>query len=89
MRYRRKPDEILALQWDGADIKGARDFLRGGEEPALYQRGGTRGEDILSIPTDEGAVLCDPGDWIVRDATGKVVVCDDEVFRAVYEPIEG
>ena len=38
----------------------------------------------LVIPTSNGAVIARDGDWVVRDADGRLIVCKPDVFEATY-----
>ena len=93
-RYRKKPVVIDAVQWDGVHIEpvlalvdfdnlpddGSGHVNRGiGHTPAL----GT-----LDIPTLEGTMTAQPGDWIIRGVQGEVYPCKPDIFEATYEPAD-
>ncbi|HVL39892.1 MAG TPA: hypothetical protein VM328_10930 [Fimbriimonadaceae bacterium] len=40
------------------------------------------------IPTLEGPMRADVGDWIIRGVKGEFYPCDPDVFAATYEPVE-
>jgi hypothetical protein len=45
-----------------------------------------RGGAIISIPTLEGVMRANPGDWIIRGVKGEVYPCKPDIFEATYEP---
>jgi len=42
----------------------------------------------VEVPTREGPVTAQPGDWLLRDAEGAVWPVPDALFRARYRPVE-
>ncbi|HLE04564.1 MAG TPA: hypothetical protein VI729_08150 [Anaerolineales bacterium] len=42
----------------------------------------------VDIPTLEGTMRCDPGDWIIRGVKGEVYPCKPDIFEATYEEVE-
>lgn len=43
---------------------------------------------VINIPTLEGTMRAEPGDWIVRGVAGEFYPCRDDIFTATYEPVE-
>lgn len=43
----------------------------------------------LDIPTLEGVMRADVGDWVIRGVKGEFYPCKPDVFAATYEEIEG
>lgn len=99
MKYRKKPVEIEAMQWDGS-MESRNHTLgwigaHGGE--ARYRsddkalpgpgRGLTRIADRLEIDTLEGTMYALPGDWIIRGVQGEFYPCKPDIFEATYEPV--
>lgn len=41
------------------------------------------------IPTLEGVMEANPGDWIIRGVQGEFYPCKPDIFDATYEPVEG
>lgn len=39
----------------------------------------------LVIPTLEGDMLANPGDWIIRGVKGELYPCKPDIFEATYE----
>lgn len=40
------------------------------------------------IPTLEGTMTGNPGDWLITGVKGERYPCRDDIFRATYEPVE-
>lgn len=71
---------VCALVGDGF-TKGAMGVYlddEGNESPNATDRIGLR------IPTLDGSVIAQEGDYIVRDFTGKLFSCTSEIFKKVY-----
>ena len=93
-RFRKKPVEVDAVQWTGANA----------QEVNLFARGSGPGFDVLS-DMDRGNcndpeataqvfdvlhstwVLVYTGDWIIRGVKNELYPCRDEVFQETYEPV--
>jgi hypothetical protein len=41
----------------------------------------------LYIPTLEGTMRADVGDWVIRDGKGEFYPCKPDIFEATYEPV--
>jgi hypothetical protein len=42
----------------------------------------------VSIPTLEGVMRADVGDWIIKGAKGECYPCKPDVFDLTYEPVK-
>ena len=42
----------------------------------------------LVIPTLEGEIRADLGDWIIKGVKGEFYPCKPDIFEATYEPAE-
>lgn len=42
----------------------------------------------VMIPTLEGDMICEKGDWIITGVQGEQYPCKDDIFRATYEPVD-
>lgn len=50
---------------------------------------GAVGEKVwINIPTLEGVMRADYGDWIIRGVAGEFYPCKDGIFTETYEPVE-
>jgi len=88
--YRMKPVVVQALRWDGTNIEEVLSFLspiddlpsNGYVKPGV---GHTPSLGTLDIPTLEGTMTANPGDWIIRGVKGEPYPCKNEIFEATYE----
>jgi hypothetical protein len=62
---------------------------------AFFEKGGkgaysAEGSDriALDIPTLEGTMRAEQGDWIIRGVHGEFYPCKPDIFAATYEPAE-
>ena len=93
-KFRKKPVVIEAMRWPGRpdvwgpnakrDIAYAADFddwmvANQGERECRYKGG------KIIIPTLEGEMTADPGDWIIRGVKGELYPCKPDIFAATYE----
>jgi len=79
-KYRKKPVVIEAVQFDGT--LGS---LEGINIPEVSQ---DLGSSTCQIPTLEGVMTAQPGDWIIRGVKGEFYPCKPDIFAATYEPAE-
>lgn len=80
-KYRKKPVVIDAMRYTGTNMA---DVLAWSGLPELteYFDGG------LEIPTLEGTMRADVGDWIIRGVKGELYPCKPDIFAATYEKVE-
>lgn len=82
-QYRKKPVVIQAIQWDG-NADTANKFI--GESYGVdwdYINSDDRG---ILIPTLEGTMKCNLGDWIIKGVNGEFYPCKPDIFEKTYEP---
>jgi hypothetical protein len=84
MKYRHKPTVVEARQLPflGEEPEG---FLAWAEQVGFSNFLSDR-DGGLVIPTTEGDMRADPGDWIVRDVLGNFYPCKPDVFASSYDP---
>lgn len=88
-KFRKKPVVIEAVLWDG-ETGTANQFL--GErygvdwEYTAYNSGPVPGTII--IPTLEGKMMCEIGDWIIKGVKGEFYSCKPDIFELTYEEVE-
>lgn len=95
-RYRKKPVEIEAMQWDGTANGATRiiDWILGHGSTATYtcsnpDRCAEHDGDTphaISIRTLEGTMRADLGDYVIRGLRGEFYPCKPDIFAATYEP---
>lgn len=94
-RFRKKPVEVEAMQWDGT-ADGATPIidwvLQNGGRAKYYcshDMGcpGTLEGHTISIRTLEGSMQTSPGDWVIRGIKGEFYPCKPDIFAATYEAV--
>jgi len=85
-RWRKKPVEIEARQYDGLVIIG-HPITRW-----IKERGGrytwtTDTPQRLAIVTLEGEMTVAPGDWVIQGVEGEFYPCKPDIFDATYEEV--
>ncbi len=48
----------------------------------------TDGPAYLTIPTLEGVMRADVGDWVIRGVSGEFYPCKHHIFIQTYDPVE-
>jgi hypothetical protein len=88
-RYRKKPVVIDAVRWTGRNIKAVLSLVDFEKLPSdgqyVHPGIGEVATGELQIPTLEGVMTAQPGDWIIRGVKGEVYPCKPDIFEATYE----
>jgi len=79
IRYRKKPVVVEAIQFTGSMASKV-------EIESEYERVFNFQDGKLVIPTPEGDLTAEKGDWIVRGTVGEVYPVKPEIFLTIYEP---
>lgn len=82
MKFRKKPVVINAVLWDG-NLTTIDPLLALSSTREVSQ---DLGDPALLIPTLEGAMRADVGDWIICGVKGELYPCKPDIFAATYEP---
>ena len=81
MKYRKKPVEIEAIQYDGSAASVYK----------IMDMAGTMGfnnsPEGLYILTLEGTMKADKGDWIIKGVKGECYPCKPDIFEITYEAV--
>lgn len=95
-RYRKKPVEVQAMQWDGTP-DAATPII-----DWVLQNGGTarfscaqpdsgpckpEKPHTIAIDTLEGAMHTSPGDFVIRGVNGEFYPCKPDIFAKTYEAV--
>lgn len=84
-KYRKKPVEVEAIQWNSEDnIKAIQALL--GENLISEAREGI-GAVGHWVKTLEGNMMISYGDFIIRGVKGEFYPCKPDIFEATYEPV--
>lgn len=78
-RYRSKPVEVEAYQWNGE---------RPLPEP-LVDNWNPMCSGMVGINCRGFFARVEKGNWVFRKVGGQWSVCSDKIFKSVYEPVEG
>lgn len=81
-RYRKKPVEIEAVQWNGGCLADAMEI---GE--LVGHRISINGQGELIIDTLEGRMRASKGDFIIRGVRGEIYPCKPDIFELTYEAV--
>ena len=94
-RFRKKPVEIEAVQFDGHNHGKVSAFMGcacgyGGRPirdncPYDHSKAGPK---LIVIRTLEGDMTAIRGDWIIKGVKGEFYPCKNEIFLATYEAVE-
>ena len=93
MKYRKKPVEIEALQWDGSDHLSMFEFLDGSHRSSMASNGTNfyinhnKVQGGLVIKTLEGEHIANIDDWIIKGVKGEFYPCKPDIFKLTYDPI--
>lgn len=81
-KYRKKPVEIEAVQFDGSNALKIVRWMGG-----QFVSTGVNG-DRLIIQTLEGDMTASLNDWIIKGVKGEFYPCKPDIFAATYEAVE-
>lgn len=80
MKYRKKPIVIEAIKWDGK-LTSIECF----NIPEVHQELDC---DNLYIPTLEGVMRAEVGDYIIKGVKGEFYPCKPDIFEDTYEKVD-
>lgn len=78
-KYRKKPVVVEAFRWLIDEVP---DWWKGLHVQVQTATG------VAVIPTLEGKMSAQPGDWIVKGIQEEVYPCKPDIFEATYERVE-
>ena len=92
--FRKLPVKVEAAQYPGIvpnridQLTAFEDWImplakKAGRWPLKY-----RGQQLL-IPTLEGEMAANPGDWIIKGVAGEIYPCEREIFAQTYVRVQG
>lgn len=87
MKYRKKPIEIEAIQFDGG-FSNTQSLIKWCEGKARAEYIMGHGPAFISIETLEGTMTAGIGDWIIKGVNGEFYPCKPDIFAKTYEAVE-
>ncbi len=85
-RYRKKPVEIVAIQFTGGLSSAHRVWSWAGRNSGVtVPRDPTH---HIEIKTLEGVMRANAGDWIICGVNGEFYPCKPDIFEATYDPVD-
>lgn len=91
MKYRKKPVEIEAIQWDGLNLSEIKSFvgdsLKYEVNDAAYQVGVAPLVVSMWIHTLEGDMEVSKGDFVICGVHGEFYPCKPDIFKETYESV--
>ncbi|MAK64730.1 MAG: hypothetical protein CMF75_08360 [Maricaulis sp.] len=85
-RYRKKPVEVEAMRLTEASRNTVMNWMIcGGAKPRLRRAPGQAELRQVLVPTLEGNMAADMGDWIIKGVAGEFYPCKPEIFEQTYE----
>jgi hypothetical protein len=82
-KYRKQPVVVDAMLWDGVGSSALKAFML--PVQPIFRSAAT---GVAVIPTLEGDMYAQPGDWIIKGIKGEFYPCKPDIFAATYEPVE-
>lgn len=79
--FRKKPVEIQAMQFEPVTGIAIKEWAKTHGQTILVRNG------VLDVPTLEGTMTAEPGDWIIRGVKGEFYPCKPDIFDATYEAV--
>jgi hypothetical protein len=99
MKFRKKPVEIEAVQFNGTNHREVCEFITTSVDHEHYDGEGfafdptdpssdpANGKGTTTIRTLEGDMTATAGDWIIRGVQGEFYPCKPDIFDATYEAV--
>lgn len=83
-KFRKKPVVIDAVEWNGANHLITETFMKGSGATIDYSE---KQLGVIKIPTLEGVMDANVGDWIIKGVKGEFYPCKPEIFEMTYEAV--
>lgn len=79
-KYRKKPVEIEAIQWNGKNATEVAEFTRGTDRYIEVEN-----DKIVRIQTLEGIMTASLNDYIIKGVKGEFYPCKPDIFEQTYD----
>lgn len=83
-KYRKRPVEVEAIQFDGWNWREVYQFM---SDKPLWFTQDLRKEEYLLIDTLEGVMKAKVGDYIIKGVHGEFYPCKPDIFHETYEDL--
>lgn len=87
IKCRKKPVEVSAVQWNGANVDEIKEFV--GEALELFYPTMDPNLTFPIIHTLEGDMNVSNGDFIIKGVDGEFYPCKPDIFKKTYECLGG
>lgn len=84
-KYKAKPCEIEAVQWDGSNQKEIIDFVGESSIYTIWDNDKDSPYIYMVIRTLEGNMKVSKGDYIIKGLRGEFYPCKPDIFEKKYE----
>lgn len=89
-KYRKRPVEIEAVQWNGSSAEMHRIvawILENKQRAYIEDNRASQGPDLIKIQTLEGEMTVLPHDWVIKGVQGEFYPCKPDIFEQTYEEV--
>jgi hypothetical protein len=96
-RFRKKPVETEAMQWDGDNTSDVVGWVLDSGGTARWRERTSNDEaaadgvlacEHIAVDTLEGRTFAVVGDWIIRGVKGEFYPCKPDIFEATYDAVD-
>lgn len=84
-RFRKRPVEVEAIQYDGTNAPAIREW---GGDARIREISEMHAPLALAVYTLEGVVKASIGDWIIRGVADELYPCKPDIFERTYETVD-
>ena len=84
-KYRKKPVEIEAIQWNGENYSEIKEFC--GTHPQGHGHGWYSVDNKNHVGTLEGEMEASVGDYIIKGVQAEFYPCKPDIFEMTYEKV--
>ena len=85
-KFRKRPIVVDAFQWDPSMEDGL--LWEHKIVKYYFEDQGYGLKRIWYVPTKQGQIKVNEGDWLITGIDGELYPCADSIFKTVYEPVE-
>lgn len=84
-KYVKKPIVIEAVEWNGANHLITETFMKGSGATIDYSE---KQLGVIKIPTLEGIMDANVGDYIIKGVKGEFYPCKADIFHLTYDKVD-